>query len=204
MTGFAAVVAGRAFSAQALAASNEPYAADPTTVAHWMDEWIGLDRRPVGPLHLGRFADPMYFLLRPIRWEPNSDQKGYEPVTVPAGFVTDFASIPRIFWSLLRPDGQYTYPAIVHDYLYWTQNSSKQSADSIFKFGMEDLGIGAITTAVMYYAVDTFGQSAWQENARLRAAGEQRILCRYPDDPRTTWAEWQKQSQAFVGCADVK
>ncbi len=41
------------------------------------------------------------------------------PLEVPAGFVTDFASIPRIFWSLLSPtDLRYSKPAVVHDYGY--------------------------------------------------------------------------------------
>jgi hypothetical protein len=37
------------------------------------------------------------------------------------GFVTDFASIPRPFWSLLPTWGQYGPASIVHDFLYWDQ-----------------------------------------------------------------------------------
>jgi hypothetical protein len=187
------------------ATSEETYAGDPKVVDKWMDQWIRLDRKPAGPLHVGRFADRIYFLLRPIRWEPNPNQSGYDAVTVPAGFVTDFASIPRIFWSLLPPDGQYTYPAIVHDYLYWTQTGSKDAADSIFKFGMEDFGIAIPTIYAIYNAVHLFGRNAWDANARLKAAGERRILCRYPDDPITTWDQWKKFPGVFDGCsADSK
>ncbi len=39
-------------------------------------------------------------------------------IHVPAGFVTDLASVPRIFWTLLPPDGKYAKAAIIHDYLY--------------------------------------------------------------------------------------
>jgi hypothetical protein len=35
-------------------------------------------------------------------------------ITVPHGFVTDFASIPQPFWSLLSPHGLYSKAAIVH------------------------------------------------------------------------------------------
>ncbi len=35
-------------------------------------------------------------------------------------FITDIASIPRIFWSLLnlKPDGQHRAAALIHDFLY--------------------------------------------------------------------------------------
>lgn len=36
---------------------------------------------------------------------------------VPAGFVTDFASVPRVFVWLLPRYGDYTWAAILHDYL---------------------------------------------------------------------------------------
>ncbi|WP_271519133.1 DUF1353 domain-containing protein [Bradyrhizobium sp. CCBAU 53380] len=180
--------------------AEEPFAADSGVIKQWMEEWIRLDKKPVGPLHVGRFAERMYFLLRPIRWEPNPNQAGYSAVTVPTGFVTDFASIPRVFWSALPPDGQYTYPAIVHDYLYWSQAGSREDADSILKFGMEDFGIGAPTVTAIYEAVRAFGQSAWDANTRLKAAGERRILCRYPDNPTTAWDDWKKTPGVLDGC----
>ena len=48
---------------------------------------------------------------------------------MPTGFVTDFASIPPIFYSVLRPDGEYAYAAVIHDYLYWTQTRPREDAD---------------------------------------------------------------------------
>ncbi|WFU40133.1 DUF1353 domain-containing protein [Bradyrhizobium sp. CB82] len=188
-------------SLQRHALAEMQYAADPNVIRKWMDEWIRLDRKPVGPLHVGRFRDRMYFLLRPIRWEPNPNQSGYKAVTVPAGFTTDFASIPQVFWSLLPPDGEYTYPAIVHDYLYWSQAGSKEDADSIFQFGMEDFSVAAPTISAIYNAVRLFGKTAWDEDARLKAAGEKRVLCRYPDNPTTTWDEWKKTPGVFDGCS---
>ena len=157
----------------------------------WMDAWMGGPRALVGPLHVGRFVDPMYFLLDPIGWKPNFDQSGYGPVTVPAGFVTDFASVPRLFWSLFRPDGRYAYAAVIHDYLYWTQTTSKTIADNIFRFGMEELGVGALTITALYEAVDLAGTAAWNENARLKATGEKRVLAKFPEDPRILWDQWK-------------
>lgn len=38
-------------------------------------------------------------------------------IKVEKGLVTDLASIPRIFWNILPPNGPYTKSAILHDYL---------------------------------------------------------------------------------------
>lgn len=38
-------------------------------------------------------------------------------VYVPRGYLTDGASVPRIFWNLIPPWGKYGQAAIVHDYL---------------------------------------------------------------------------------------
>ena len=179
------------------AAVGEEFPADPRTVELWMDQWMKRDRIAVGSLHLSRFADPIYFLTKPINWMPNPGQESFAAVRVPVGFVTDFASIPRIFWSILPPDGKYTYPAILHDYLYWTQTKTKDVADNILKFGMEDFSVGTVTSTAIYNAVRAFGGSAWNENARLKSLGEKRLLRRYPEDPTATWAAWKKVSSNF-------
>ena len=40
-------------------------------------------------------------------------------IVIPVGFVTNFASIPKILWSILPPIGKYTSISILHDYLYY-------------------------------------------------------------------------------------
>ena len=45
--------------------------------------------------------------MKPIEWKPSSNQDQKLPtVKVPEGFVTDFASVPRVFWTALPPDGE--------------------------------------------------------------------------------------------------
>jgi hypothetical protein len=46
------------------------------------------------------------------------NENSQESVVVPKGFETDFASVPRVFWTIIPPDGKYTKAAVVHDYLY--------------------------------------------------------------------------------------
>lgn len=186
------------FSSQAFATSDlDMYREDPIAIDRWMQAWMGSSKEPVGTLQISRFADPMYFVTRPIEWHPNPGQT-LPAVTVPIGFVTDFASIPRVFWSLLRPDGLYTYPAILHDYLYWFQTTDRGTADNVLYAGMEDFNVGAATKKTIYEAVHSFGGAAWKENARLKANGESRVLTKMPDDPRITWAQWKTDPTHFL------
>jgi hypothetical protein len=163
-----------------------------------MKAWMTDQRLPSGLLYVGRFKDPMYFLTQSIKWEPtgNADQT-LPTVTVPQGFVTDFASIPREFYSFLRPDGDYAFAAVVHDFLYWDQTSSREAADDTLKAAMTDFDIPSLTKEVIYKAVRLGGGPAWREDGRLKAGGEKRILKRFPSDPRITWAQWKQQPGVF-------
>jgi hypothetical protein len=175
-------------------ASAQP---DPDLIERWMNEWMSASKAPAGTLFLSRFKDPIYFLLKPITWKPNPGQESLPEVHVPKGFVTDLTSVPRAFWTLLRPDGDYTYAAIIHDFLYWTQDLSRPNADLVFDFAMQDFGIEPAVSATIYHAVRLAGQSAWDQNAADKSRGERRILKRYPPDPRITWAEWKKRPDVF-------
>jgi len=151
------------------------------------------------PGRLVPFADwDFYTVTGTIVWEPNTGQK-WERVLVPQGFVTDLATIPRVFWQVLRPTGRYAYAAVVHDYLYWTQRRSREEADEIFRVAMEDSKVDAITVETLYQAVRQFGQGAWDANARLRKAGECRFLSRLPTEREFTvsWSEWKRQPDVF-------
>lgn len=184
------------FSSAPLAQAGEN---TPRNMAQWMDSWTGIRARdPVGGLFVYRFREPMWALLKPIGWVPDDPASKLQPVSVPSGFVTDFASIPRAFYSLLRPDGEYTYPAIVHDYLYWTQLRTRSESDDVFRLMMQEFKIGSGTVRIIYNAVRKFGQSAWDKNAELRKKGEKRILAKFPDDPRITWEDWKRQPKVFA------
>lgn len=168
------------------------------TMAQWMDSLI-FDVKEKGagqPLKFGRFADPFYYLTGTIDWLPDPGQH-FQAVTVPKGFVTDLASIPRIFWSALRPDGLYAYAAIIHDYLYWTQTRSREEADEILKMSMQDFKVPSLQVEAIHLAVRKFGGSAWAANTELRKKGEQRELKTFPDKATVTWNEWKKIPGAF-------
>ena len=196
-----ASASGSAFGLIAHAGSSAAQSAAPPfemTKEQWLDTLLE-KKSLAGPLHLSRFVERIYFLTRPIAWSPNSGQT-YKRVEVPPGFVTDFASVPRAFWSFLPPDGEYAYAAILHDYLYWTQNRPRAEADDILKFAMGDLKVGSITTGTIYSAVRIGGEDAWNSNTQAKAAGEKRILKadKFPNDPTTRWEDFKKRQDVFA------
>ena len=167
------------------------------TKEDWLDTMMW-KRRLGPPLLLSRFVERIYFLIGPIGWKPNPGQS-FARVDPPPGFITDFASVPRPFWSLLPPDGEYAYAAIIHDYLYWTQTRPRDEADTILKFAMEDLKVNPLTVETIYRAVRLGGGSAWDGNAALKRQGEKRILKsdKYPQDPTTRWEDYKKRTDVF-------
>ena len=178
--------------------SAEADYADPLAADKWVKQWAEGKRAVVGALNLTRFADPIYVVTKEIKWTPNPPQAHeYRAVTVPVGFVTDFASIPRVFWSALRPDGDYGYAAIIHDYLYWEQPVARETADEILRFAMQDFHVKPATITVIYEGVRLGGSVAWSENARLKSSGEKRVLKRYPEDPTIRWSDWKKTKDVF-------
>lgn len=103
------------------------------------------------------------------RWKLKEDliYKGSrETFTIPAGFETDFASVPRIFWSVLPPHGVYSRAAVLHDWLYIEQPVSRKDADGLFRRSMKELGVGYLKRTVMWLAVRTFGAKAWNRNSK--------------------------------------
>lgn len=109
----------------------------------------------------------------------NADSIGSAPaqkITIPAGFITDFASVPRALQNLYPCWGKYGPAAIVHDKLYFFQETTKQYADSILEQAMFACGCDPITVRAIYEAVALAGQFAWDGNAKLKAQGYTRIF----------------------------
>lgn len=84
-------------------------------------------------------------------------------VRVPAGFETDFASIPRLFWNILPPTGRYAKAAVVHDYLYRTPGeATRHDADRALLEGMVALRVGWLTCGIIYGGVRLGGRRAYK------------------------------------------
>jgi hypothetical protein len=109
-----------------------------------------------------------------------------DQITVPMGFETDFASVPRPFWAILPQWGKYGNAAVIHDWQYWEQGRPRPEADGIFLEGMEVLGVSTLVREVMYWAVRLFGWLAWYRNQADRADGYNRVLSILPIKATTT------------------
>jgi hypothetical protein len=85
--------------------------------------------------------------------------------TVPEGFETDLASIPRMLQWLphLHPNGRCRRSAVLHDWLYQEKYSTRQGADLIFREALQAEGLSERTATVYYWAVRLFGGKAWRK-----------------------------------------
>lgn len=79
---------------------------------------------------------------------------------VPAGFKTNFASVPQVFHSLIAPLGKHSQASILHDYLYSKDciySLTRKQADLIFYEAMCSSLVHPFTARLMYCAVRAFG-----------------------------------------------
>jgi hypothetical protein len=114
-----------------------------------------------------------FMLVNPMFYEI---KRTGQMITVPAGFVTDFASVPWYARWRISVLGKHSIAAIVHDYLYWEQRCTREEADAILREAMDEYGSSSADQTIVYYAVKYGAQSAWDENAADRKKGYIRVL----------------------------
>lgn len=78
-------------------------------------------------------------------------------ITVPKGFVTDLASIPRLPFIYLCLNGIADQAGIIHDYLYSTGLVSREMADAVLREACLVLGVPVWKAEMIYAGVRTFG-----------------------------------------------
>ena len=113
-----------------------------------------------------RLTDPLVYRV--------SEKNGGGFVTVPAGFITDFLSLPPFAYSLMgSPTGKSGPAGVVHDWLY-SENADEQGddyeererrpCDQIFLECMVSLLEVWWKRTTMYSIVRLFGNGGWGEN----------------------------------------
>lgn len=85
------------------------------------------------------------------------DQHGL--IIVPAGFITDFASIPQFMWSIAGAPSEYAPSATIHDYLCRNKIFARKECDKVFYRAMIDSGVNKVKAILFYLAVR--GYSNW-------------------------------------------
>jgi hypothetical protein len=145
------------------------------------------------------FGDGKYWYLRePLKWVANSGNT----IVVQRGFVTDFASVPRLIWWLFPPWAKYGNAAVVHDYCYWEQRMSRKEADAVILEGMKDLGVNWLTRQLIYRALRLFGSIAWWQDKRDKAANHIQVIDIWPPSATTIWKEFRKKLEMNRALAD--
>jgi len=89
-----------------------------------------------------------------------------EVIHIPHGFLTDFASVPRPFWIIFPPDGQYTQSSVLHDFLYHSRLYTRKRSDRIFLEAMKVLKVSWWRRRTIYRAVRMFGWLAWKSKIK--------------------------------------
>ena len=190
-----AVVVAAAMAAEPAAAAPEPVSAEPAVAQTIADTFPNLKvGRFTGELHLvleqkheglpeetvdGR---SLWAVAKPLTYRSHAG----DIITLPPGMTTDLASIPRLLWSFLPPDGPWVQIAVFHDLLYKTHGTgvylfkrpdgtvgrsqasrsratpyTRQEADELLRDGMNDLGVSGWRRWAIYNGVRVGGGAGW-------------------------------------------
>lgn len=84
-------------------------------------------------------------------------------IAVPSGFVTDFASVPRVPLAFWLTGGTGHKAAVVHDWLYTTHTLPRDTADAVFREALKASGVPAWRAWLMHAGVRIGGSGPWQE-----------------------------------------
>ena len=86
-------------------------------------------------------------------------------IKVPKGFVTDYASIPKLFRTVVLPYGKHSGASVIHDWLYSSMcnlDISREKADKIFLEILKEEKVNFLLRIVMYIAVRKVGRSRFR------------------------------------------
>jgi hypothetical protein len=110
---------------------------------------------PGGTPLQNRDGRQLYRLLSEFRYQ--SDVAGL--IVVPAGFVTDLASIPQAVLSLFGEIAQ--EPAVPHDFVYSTGIVPRALGDAMLREACLLTGVPGWKAGLIYWGVRLFGGSHW-------------------------------------------
>lgn len=102
--------------------------------------------------------DGKWVVVQPVVYQ--SDVAG-RTITVPFGFVTDLASVPRLPLVYDLCGSTASEAAIVHDYLYSTHLVDRATADAVLREASAVTGVPAWRRWLMWAGVRVGGASHW-------------------------------------------
>jgi len=90
-----------------------------------------------------------------------------EVITVPIGYITNFASVPRIFWAIISPIDNHAKAAVIHDYLYDTGYYTRKRSDEIFLEALNVLDVKPWKKYCLFYGVRLGSWYKWRQLRRM-------------------------------------
>lgn len=136
--------------------------------------------------------------LNVIYFEKANTKSRYR-IRVPAGFVTDLASIPNVLRPAFGNYHNFDTAGIVHDYLYWVQpceqeDNGRRIADKIYRDTMKRIDdVNLLNRWIQWTGLKAGGMKAWENNRNLkRIKKESRFMPtqeRNKLDENTLWSD---------------
>lgn len=133
----------------------------------------------LGPARVSSFTTPLRcedlddgksrLILEPFRYHAGTLDSD-EIYVIPAGFITDGASIPRLLWPILgHPWGRPGKAAVLHDFLYRSgfPGMTRARADGLFLEAMAVLEIPEVRRRIIYLGVRVGGWVPWNRYRRI-------------------------------------
>lgn len=105
----------------------------------------------------------LWQLTAPLRFEWH-DGTRHKHLIVPAGYITDFLSLPLASRILWRKDGAGKYASVLHDYAYSSlgMDWSRKDADRLFRRALKaDPEHPPKIRQWLFYRAVRFGGKAW-------------------------------------------
>ncbi len=115
------------------------------------------------PLNVTEISDSVFAIVdHAFRYQ--SDLAGL--LTVPIGFHTDFASVPRLGIVYAMLGDRAHEPAVVHDWLYYAGLTTREKADNVLMEAMIVLGLSFWQRYPIYWGVRMGGWKSWNDHRR--------------------------------------
>lgn len=102
--------------------------------------------------------DGKWLLVQPLIYSSDLAKRTF---TVPAGFQTDLASVPRLPLVYLLCGDCAREAAVIHDWLYSTHETDRATADAILREASACTGVPWWRRWLMYWGVRLGGASHW-------------------------------------------